>query len=226
MRKFVAASMFALALVAVLSLFAYAASGPSAVQTVKENPQAKAGEVSSEEAAKYKCSSIDTMRERVKCRLQLKEENEYDYLPEECRALVNESRGSCVSNYHKSQQCWVSLNDSERFDCAKKAFGFAGTVASQKSQCEGLTGTNRSGCILQLRDRVDAVVKFRIYNLEDKAQRLMENGLVDLETVTAFVTALEQQKQNYNNAKTTADKKAVVMGVQKLWQDFITKVKK
>ena len=34
-RKFVAASMFALALVAVLSLFAYAASGPSATRTVK-----------------------------------------------------------------------------------------------------------------------------------------------------------------------------------------------
>ena len=227
-RKFVAAAMFALLLAAVLSLAVNAASGPSAAKTVKkeEKPQPKAGEVTSEEAAKYKCSSADTMRERVKCRLQLKEENEYDYLPEECRALVNESRGKCVSDYKKSQDCWQSDKDSERFKCAASAFGLVGTVASQKAQCENLTGTNRSSCILELRDRVDAVVKFRIYNLEDKAQRLMGKGLVDLDTVTEFVTALEQQKQNYNDAKTTAEKKAVVIGVQKLWQGFIAKAKK
>ncbi len=227
-RKFVAAAMFALALAAVLSLFAYAASGPSAARTVKkeEKPQPKAGEVTSEEAAKYKCSSADTMRERIKCRLQLAEENEYDYLPEECRALVNESRESCVANYKKSQGCWQSDKDSERFKCAASAFGLVGTVAEQKAQCDGLTGQNRSSCILELRDRVDAVVKFRIYNLEDKAQHLMEKGLVDMDAVTGFVTAMEQQKQNYNDAKTTAEKKAVVRGVQKMWQDFIGKVKR
>lgn len=227
-RKFVAASMFALALVAVLSLFAYAASGPSAARTAKneEKPQPKAGEVTPEEAVKYKCSSADTMRERIKCRLQLAEENEYDYLPEECRAQVNESREKCVANYRKSQDCWKSDKDSERFRCAASAFGLVGTVASQKAQCENLTGTNRSSCILQLRDRVDAVVKFRIYNLEDKAQHLMEKGLVDQETVTGFVTAMEQQKQNYNDAKTIAEKKDIAKGVQKLWREFIAKVKK
>ncbi len=227
-RKFVAVAMFALALVAVLSLFAYAASGPSATTTVKkeENQQPKAGEVTAEEAEKYKCSSADIMRERIKCRLQLAEENEYDYLPEECRAQVNESRGSCVANYRKSQDCWKSDKDSERFKCAASAFGLVGTVAEQKAQCDGMAGQNRSNCILQLRDRVDAVVKFRIYNLEDKAQHLMEKGLVDLETVTGFVTAMEQQKQNYNDAKTIAEKKAIVKGVQKRWQEFIGKVKR
>ena len=242
--KFITVAMFALLLAAVLSLVVNAASGPSAAGTVKKEetqidssrlgpvvaatwePQPKAGEVSSEEAAKYKCSSVDTMRERIKCRLQLAEENEYDYLPEECRAQVNESREKCVANYKKSQQCWTSLKDSDRFKCAASAFGLVGTVASQKAQCDDLTGQNRSDCILQLRDRVDAAVKFRIYNLEDKAQHLMEKGMADQETVTGFVTAMEQQKQNYNDAKTAADKKAIVKGVQKLWQGFIAKVKK
>ena len=220
---------FVTVLIAALSLFTYAASGPSAVRTVQKAPekeQQKAGEVNSDEAAKYKCSNVDTMRERIKCRLQLKEENEYDYLPEECRALVNESMESCVSNYKKSQNCWKSDKDSERFKCAASAFGLVGTVASQKAACDNLTGQNRSSCILELRDRVDAVVKFRIYNLEEKAQRMMEKGEVDTDTVTDFVTALEQQKQNYNDAKTISEKKAVVKGVQKLWQDFIAKVKK
>ena len=229
MKKFVAAAMFALALVAVLSLFAYAASGPSVVQTVKkepEKPQPKAGKVTPEEAAKYKCSEIETIGERIRCRLQLKEENEYDYLPEECRALVNESREKCVANYKKSQQCWKSLKDSERFKCAASAFGLAGTVASQKAQCDNLTGPNRSSCILQLRDTVDAVVKFRIYNLEEKAQRLMEKGLVDAGTAANFVIAMEQQKQNYNDVKTVAEMKAIIKGVQRLWKEFIATAKR
>ena len=228
-KKLIVAAMFTLVLIAILSLLAYAASGPSVVRTVKEpekpKPQPKAGEVTPEEAAKYKCSTIDAMRERIKCRLQLKEENEYDYLPEECRALVNESRETCIANYKKSQSCWVSLKDNERFKCAKSAFGLVGTVAAQKSQCDDFTGTNKSSCILKLRNRVDAVVKFRIYNLEEKAQRLMEKGLVDAETAANFVTALEQQKQNYNEAKTVAEKKTIIRAVQKLWKEFIATAK-
>ena len=217
-RKLFTIAAFAVVLIAALSLFAYAASGPSVaiVQKAQEKLQQKAGQVTPEEGTKYKCSTIGAMEDRIKCRLQLTQENEYGYLPEECRALVNESRANCVSNYKKSQSCWTSLKDDERFDCAKKSFGLVGTVASQKAQCDGLTGQNRSSCILELRDRVDAVVKFRIYNLEEKAQRLMEKGNVDLDTVTKFVTSLEQQKQNYNDDKTTAEKKDIVKGVQKL----------
>lgn len=218
------ALIFTVILIAALSLLAYAASGPGAQP--KPKPAApKPGEVTLEEASKYKCSSLEIMRERIKCRLKLAEENEYDYLPEECRAQINESREKCVVNYKKSQSCWTSLNDTERFKCAASAFGLVGTVAAQKAVCDGLTGTNRSSCILELRDRVDAVVKFRIYNLEDKAQRLLKKGLADEESVTNFVTAMEQLKQSYNDAKTVAEKKETVRGVQKRWQAFITNVK-
>ncbi|MBI2145368.1 hypothetical protein HYU18_03540 [Candidatus Woesearchaeota archaeon] len=210
----------------VISSLAFAASGPSAPKTVKaEKQNPLPGKVSEEEALKFKCSSLETMRERIKCRLQLDEENEYNYLPEECRALVNESRTLCVDNYKKSQKCWEREQDGDRFECAKSSFGLTGTVAAQKSQCENLAGENKSSCLLELRDRVDAVVKFRIYNLEDKAQRLMERGLATEEDVLNFVAAVEQQKQNYNDAKTIDEKKSVVKGVQKLWQDFIAKVK-
>lgn len=227
MKKVLCSVMLALILLALLSMLISAASGPSVTKTERkeERPSPKPGQVTAEEAATFKCSAIDSMIERVKCRLQLPEENEYDYLPEECRLVVNESRGKCVSNYKKSQKCWASLKDSERFECARKAFGLAGTVTAQKSACDEMTGQNRSDCILQLTDKVDAVVKFRMYNLEEKAQRLMEKELVGIDTVTEFVAAIEQQKQNYNDAKTINEKKSVVAGVQKIWQNFIAKPK-
>ena len=222
----------AVVIISILGLIAYAASGPSSTPTkVNKTQQAqqilqqRAGEVSPEESARYKCSTVSTMRERIKCRLNLTEENEYNYLPEECRALINISREKCATNYKKAQDCWTTINDTERFNCAKSAFGMVGTVASQKAACDGLTGTSRSKCILDLTDRVDAVVKFRIYNLEEKAQRLKEKG-VDEELVVNFVTLMEQQKQNYNEAKTTAEKKTIIMSVQGSWQEFITNAKK
>ncbi len=220
-------AVIAILLISLLAIAAQAASGPSVTKTAKKEAQTnpEPGKVTPEEGAKFKCSQLETMNERVKCRLKLSEENEYDYLPEECRSFVNASRDGCVSNYRKSQKCWDSERDSERFKCAASAFGLVGTVAEQKAQCNGKTGQDRSSCILELRDRVDAVVKFRIYNLEEKAQRLMEHGQVDIDTVTAFVEAMEQQKQNYNDAKTTQDKKAIILGIQKQWQSLMSSLK-
>ncbi len=221
--------VLAVIVLSVLSLTAYAVSGPISPQKkavdAQQPAQPKAGEVTLEEAARYKCSSIQTMQDRIRCRLSLAEENEYDYLPEECRALINQSREKCVANYKKAQNCWTSLKDTERFSCAKKAFGLDGTVASLKAACDTLIGTNRSNCILGLAGKVDNVVKFRIYNLEEKAQHLMEKGANE-ELVANFVVLLEQKKQGYNNANTTEEKKAVVMEVQRSWQSFISNAKR
>ncbi len=226
--KIAVAAVFIITVLSVLSLVAYAVSGPISspkkTADTQQPAQPKAGEVTPDEAAKYKCSSISTTQDRIRCRLSLAEENEYDYLPEECRAQVNQSREKCVANYKKAQACWTSLNDTERFSCAKSAFGLAGTVASQKAACDALTGTNRSNCILDLRDRVDVVVKFRIYNLEEKAQRLMNKGVSE-ELVVDFVTLMEKSKQEYNAAKIIAEKKSIVAQVQETWQLFITKAK-
>ena len=97
-------------------------------------------------------------------------------------------------------------------------------MASQKAICEGLTGTERSNCILQLRDKVDTVVKFRLYNLEEKSERLKDRGVSE-ELVVDFVSLIEQKKQEYNQATTAEQKKAIVREVKELWQSFITKAK-
>lgn len=223
----------AVALVAVtLSAAAYAASGPRPKPTPPpppaenvEKPPMPPTDITAAEAERYKCSTITSARERIRCRINLQEENELNYLPEECRALNGSARGNCVSNYNLVQKCWDFARDEQRIGCAKREFGLNGTVASQKAICEGLTGTERSNCILQLRDKVDTVVKFRMYNLEEKAQRLKARGVSE-ELVVDFVTLIEQKKQEYNNAKTGEEKKAIVREVKELWQSFITNAKR
>lgn len=226
MKKALLLAVALVFLIAVFSIAAYAASGPS-VRTAKaaeKEPLQSPGKISAEEAAQFKCSSLETMKERIRCRLKLEEENEYEYLPEECRAQINTSRQKCVSNYKKVQKCWEFGSDAEKVSCAKTNYGLTGTVAEQKAACDSLTGTNKSQCILELRDRVDAVVKFRIYNLEEKAQHLMEKG-ADEELVTGFVTLMEEKKQAYNAAETVNQKKLVVIEVRNAWKGFVTTAK-
>ncbi|MBI2144077.1 hypothetical protein HYU17_02910 [Candidatus Woesearchaeota archaeon] len=219
-----AALIIALALAA---SFGSAASGPSFTTVVQqpEKPQPRQSDVTPEEAAEYKCSTLETMNERIRCRLGLSAENEYDYLPEECRAQTDAARNICVANYKKVRQCWVFSTDNERFNCAKSTFSLAGTEAGQKAQCEALMDSEKAICMQQLKGKVDLMAKFRIYNLEEKAQQLMGKG-VNSELVADFVVLMEQKKQEYNAANTITGKKRIIKEIQRLWQSFTTKAKR
>jgi hypothetical protein len=226
-NKLLVGIVFVVVLIAVLALVVNAASGPSTprVKKVIPDPEVQeAGKVTPGEAARFKCSDIDSNRERIRCRLNLDEENEYDYLPEECRTFINDSREACVQVYKATQKCWLYKKDSDRFICARSAVGIKGTVAEKKTECDGLLGNERADCILDLRENVDAVVKFRIYNLEEKAGCLMEDG-VSQELVVDFVTLMEKKKLDYNEQDTIAGKKEVVSQIRKSWQSFVVKAK-
>jgi len=167
--------------------------------------------------ANLKCSQLGTVRERIKCRVNLPEENELNYLPEECRALTGLSTARCVTNYQTVQRCFQLENDVARVSCAKKNL-VLGRVAEEKSKC-----TN-TACLEELRTKVFDVVKFRIYNLEYKAQELKEKG-VDENLILNFITSAEQKKIDFNNAQTIAEKKQIVRDVISLWKDFVSKAK-
>lgn len=180
-------------------------------------PQCKGHEKESPEA-KLKCSELGTSRERLKCRINLPYENELNYLPEECRGLIGIDRARCVTTYQTVHQCFQLQNDVARVACAKKNLVLV-SITEEKGKCAG-----NSTCIQELQTKVFDSVKFRIYNLEQKAQELKEKG-VDENLVLDFITSAEQKKAEFNNAKAIAEKKQVVNDVIKLWLDFVKKAK-
>jgi len=69
-----------------------------------------------------------------------------------------------------------------------------------------------------LREKVFGFVKFRIYNLEEKVERLRDRGLVTEDQAIDFIQTLELKKQNFNNATSVDAKKAIVIEIQAEWQ--------
>ncbi len=70
-----------------------------------------------------KCGNLKIVKERVKCRLtiqdyELAQEQELQYLPEECRALTDKKE--CINRYKLTQRCWKFPVGDKRIDCVKE----------------------------------------------------------------------------------------------------------
>ncbi|MBI4438545.1 hypothetical protein HY640_01275, partial [Candidatus Woesearchaeota archaeon] len=194
-------ALFAVCIAVVLIIsvgLAYAASGPSggggggqriiSKQNITATEQEQLVTPGSVKAA-YKCSEFSSRKERIRCRIGLEAENEPGYLPEECRAMIGAARGNCTRNYALVQKCWQFPSDKRRFECARNEFALR-NVASERAECEVL-GDNKSACMRQLRGKVDLEVKFRIYNLEEKAEKLKSMGVSE-DLVVDLVMKLEE----------------------------------
>ena len=82
-------------------------------------------------------------------------------------------------------------------------------------------------CIGDVAEKVHSLNKFRIYNLEWKAEYLAEQeGIaINHELLVDLVTNLELKKQDYNAAGTVAEKKESIMEAKNLWKSFADKVR-
>lgn len=178
-----------------------------------------------------KCQSQPSIKERVKCRIELPEqaekEAELNYLPEECKSFVAiGKRESCVKRYINFQKCFTKdKNDKQKVTCAKSVINL-GDIKSELTSCNAKADNEKTKCHEELTSKVDSIVKFRIYNLEEKAEELLADGRAEKDAVIEFVANIEEKKQAYNDAKTIAEKKRIILDVQKQWHEFVKTVKK
>ncbi len=178
-----------------------------------------------------KCGHLSTVRERVDCRLKLQkdelyEENELLYLPEECRALEGEEQDKCIENYQKTQRCWKFPVGDARINCVKENLELKRSHKEEKQRCKQLEGDERKECVQKFKESAYDLIKFRFYDLEERAEKLKERGLASESDVVELVTALEEKKIEFNNASTVREKKRIILEVRQLWKEFIKKVRK
>ncbi|MBI2675935.1 MAG: hypothetical protein HYX24_05725 [Candidatus Aenigmarchaeota archaeon] len=177
---------------------------------------------------KFQCSSLPDMRERVKCRLSFSKEEAYEqakllYLPEECRALEGADKMKCIGVYKLVQKCWRLEAGNERVSCVRKHLDFEG-IKNGIDLCRQKISGEEERCKRELLEKAFAVIKFRIYDLEERAEEMMEKGL-DKEIAADFVAGAESLKVMFNNAKTIAEKRNIILDVRSMWKDFIRKAK-
>ena len=190
---------------------------------------AQTGRGKNEAASKIICGNKTNMRERIFCRLNLApedlaEEHEYKYLPEECRALAATDQNKCVNRYKSYQPCWSVKAGEERFNCARNILKLGRVISEEVKNCRNKTGSEQSACKNETKEKVFAIIKFRFYDLEERAEKLAEKG-VSLQTVADFENTIEAKKQAFNQAQTFEERKQIILDVRQAWQEFVSKAR-
>ncbi len=170
-----------------------------------------------------------TLEERVGCRLGLTEDQQREqlgiiYFPEECRALAGDKQTTCVNRYRLVQPCWEKPIGPSRSACASKVLGIKNNVASELRACLRKKTDQRATCQADLRDKVYALIKFRLYDLSERAESLLEKGIAK-EKIVNLVSTMEQKKQAFNEATSYQAKRQILLDAQKTWREFAFTIK-
>lgn len=146
-------------------------------------------------------------------------------MPEECRALSDRDQAeACEERYESFRPCWNLPAGEERFACARSVLKLGPLVSEEVKNCKSLLGTERANCAQNVKTKVYDMIKFRLYDLEQRAERLGERG-ASLAAIADLETQIEQAKQALNAAATLEERRKIILDVRKAWQDFLNKVK-
>lgn len=174
-----------------------------------------------------KCGDLNSLKERVACRLDLgSEEQQYEnallFFPEECRALEKIKQDKCIAVYASVQTCWRFEGD-ERISCVREKMNLK-SLAQEHSICQLLTGEARANCVKDYQERAFSVIKFRLYELEERAEEMLANGEASEEQVIDIVAKLEQAKVEFNTATTFDQRRAIILEARAEWINFLGEV--
>ncbi len=173
------------------------------------------------------CGDKATLHERISCRLGLApsgvaRELQIQYLPEECRTMKNvNDKKECISRYKQYQPCWNLPAGDGRFQCARNALKLGLSVADQVHNCQALA--DKKFCVSNLREKVLYMIKFRFYDLEQRAEDLYYRG-ADPAAIADFDTIVETKKQEFDTAKTDNELQQIILDVRSAWKDFVNRV--
>jgi hypothetical protein len=163
-----------------------------------------------------KCGGYLDIGDRVRCRVSLREEDEdvyENFYPEECKAW-EDNKPKCLEFYRSVQQCWKFPNGDERISCVKKQVGL-GDIKQEKEACAD------DSCLSKLKEKVYAVIKFRLYNLEEEAEQFYEQGRISKDQLVDFVVKTETSKLEFNRAANKQGRVNVILNVKRYWQGLL-----
>lgn len=172
-----------------------------------------------------KCNGYIDIRDRVICRLNLPEAqaDEYEnFYPEECRTRSDTEE--CLQAYKAVQECWDFPNGDARINCVKRVLKL-GDILTEKANCNALDTGKRENCNSELKEKVYNLIKFRFYNLEEEAEKLMEQGKLTADEVTDFVVKMEESKVAFNEAKSKQERKDIIIQAREYWIELMRKQK-
>lgn len=107
--------------------------------------------------------------------------------------------------------------------CAKRAIRLE-AIQEEKEKCDNLTGEEKSSCVIEIKNKMYNVIKWRFYDLEERAEDFMKRGLIDEDAAVDFISKTEQSKIKFNGAKTKEERKSIILDVRKDWKELVKKI--
>lgn len=182
------------------------------------------GVVSEKPQTQSRCDHVQcnqaTTYERVLCRLSLKPEGvkrelELEFNPEACRAFQGDEQAECLTYYKSYWPCWKGTTLEKRVECAKGVLELKGDVAAQKAACKA-----DEKCLDELYEHAMHLIVFRFYDLEQRAEAWMKEG-VDAQSTAKFVTKVVENKIAFLQADTKEDRLAIIETMRSDWRAHV-----
>src|SRR3989338_2169796 len=158
-----------------------------------------------------------TMRDCVYCRLNLapegvKRDNEIEFLPEACRPFSGHDREECLEYYKDYWPCWKEKTFGGLISCAKDVLKLGkDDLKTQKTAC----GSDKE-CLEELKEHSYHLIVFRFYDLEQRAENWILEG-VSMEKTADFETTVIENKIAFLKATTSQERKAVIEKMRADW---------
>ncbi len=183
---------------------------------------------------KLQCGKLTQLRERILCRLKLAPEGitrelELQYLPEECRVIKKDiTQKQCIARYAAYHPCWDLPAGEARFNCARKVLQLEPDITQAYKDCRLKKASKRTPCLTDLRHKVFSLIKFRFYDLNERAEELIKHGTdvaiatdTEVAAATDLILASELSKQKFNQAKIYAQRHKLIQDVSSAWKTFV-----
>jgi hypothetical protein len=133
-------------------------------------------------------------------------ELQLEYLPEPCRTETGAERAACIARYRSYQPCWQVPDDAGRFACARAVLNLRPAPTPVD------------------RDKVFAMIIFRFYNLEKRAEDLTYRG-ADIARIAEFVTRIQEKKIAFYEATGKAERRQIILDVRAAWRQLHLDIK-
>jgi len=174
------------------------------------------------------CGHLATLEDRIDCRLgltqqELTKEFSVLYAPEYCKIEeTKEDRNQCIRLYQEVGPCWDLPIGPSRTQCAKNVIG-VGNIPQEAELCKSSNSVN--ACMEELKEKVEDLIIFRLYELEVQAEILMTDWGVPKEEIVAIEVFIETKKQEIEETEDIKEWKKIIQETKTRWQKFVNDIK-
>ena len=134
-----------------------------------------------------------------------------------------EERRACIVLYQQLGACWQQTDDANRATCARQVIGLR-PLEQEQQICQQLAGDEWIVCVRTLKDKIEQLIIFHLYELEVKAETLLAQNRVRLSDVAALETFVEIRKQQLDAAETLSAWRLLIWQVRQEWESFTLKL--